>query len=113
LGATPPDEVPLWMNAANAVLVPSDAEGFGLVALEALACDVPVLATPVGVHPEALVGIDGTLCAPYDREAWGAALAAILADPDPRVSGRHRAGRWSTDAMAQRVAQAWRELLAT
>jgi teichuronic acid biosynthesis glycosyltransferase TuaC len=111
LGATPPDEVPLWMNAANAVLVPSDAEGFGLVALEALACDVPVLATPVGIHPEALDGIDGTLCAPYDREAWGAALAPILADPDPRVGGRHRAGRWSTDPMAERVAAAWRELV--
>ena len=42
------------MNAANAVLVPSEREGFGLAVLEALACDVPVLATPVGIHREAL-----------------------------------------------------------
>jgi glycosyltransferase involved in cell wall biosynthesis len=112
LGATPPDQVPLWMNAANAVLVPSDAEGFGLVALEALACEVPVLATPVGIHPEALAGLDGTLCAPYDRAAWGAALAPLLAAPDPRVAGRDRAARWGADAMAQRVADAWREIAA-
>ncbi len=48
--AVPPDRVALWINAANAVLVPSEREGFGLAVLEALACDVPVLATPVG-HP--------------------------------------------------------------
>ena len=111
LGFTTPADVALWMNAANAVLAPSDAEGFGLVALEALACEVPVLATPVGIHPEALAGIDGVLCAPYDRERWGAALAPLLAAPDPRVAGRERAARWSTDAMAQRVATAWAQLV--
>lgn len=111
LGHTPPGEMAVWMNAATAVLVPSDAEGFGLVALEALACEVPVLATPVGVHPEALVGIEGVLCAPYDRAAWGAALAPLLAAAAPRPAGRERAARWSTDAMAARVAEAWRDLV--
>jgi glycosyltransferase involved in cell wall biosynthesis len=111
LGATAPAEMAFWMNAANAVLVPSEAEGFGLVALEALACEVPVLATPVGIHAEALAGIGGVLCAPYDRQAWGAALAPLLATADPRVAGRERASRWSTDAMAERVAVAWLELV--
>ena len=41
LGAVPPDEVPYWINAANAVLVPSQDEGFGLSVIEALACGVP------------------------------------------------------------------------
>jgi teichuronic acid biosynthesis glycosyltransferase TuaC len=105
--------MPLWINAANAVLVPSDAEGFGLAAVEALACDVPVLATPVGIHPQALEGIGGTLCAPYDRAAWGAALAPHVAAADPRVAGRQRAQRWSADAMAARVWEAWTELTAS
>ena len=39
--------------------MPSGHEGFGLAVLEALACDVPVLATPVGIHPEALRGRRG------------------------------------------------------
>jgi glycosyltransferase involved in cell wall biosynthesis len=112
LGATAPDHVTLAINAANAVLVPSDAEGFGLSVLEALACDVPVLATPVGVHAEALAGIAGTLCAPYDRARWAAAVARLLADPDPRVEGRERARRYSAAAMAARVVAAWRALLA-
>jgi glycosyltransferase involved in cell wall biosynthesis len=105
--------MPLWINAANAVLVPSDAEGFGLAVVEALACDVPVLATPVGIHPEALDGIAGTLCAPYDRAAWGAALAPHVAAGDPRVAGRERALRWSADAMAARVHEAWLGLTAS
>jgi teichuronic acid biosynthesis glycosyltransferase TuaC len=112
LGTTAPDHVTLAINAANAVLVPSDAEGFGLAVLEALACDVPVLATPVGVHAEALAGIEGTLCAPYDRARWAAALAPILAASDPRVDGRAKAVEYSSERMAARVADAWRALLA-
>jgi glycosyltransferase involved in cell wall biosynthesis len=111
LGNVAPEQVPLWINAANAVLVPSEREGFGLSVLEALACNVPVLATPVGVHPQALDGIAGTLCAPFDADVWRAALAAHLAAVDPRVAGRERAETWSTDVMAARVVEAWRGLL--
>ena len=102
-----PERVPLFVNAANAVVVPSEREGFGLAVLEALACDVPVLATPVGIHGEALAGIAGTLCAPYDAASWSAALAPHLAAPDPRVAGRGAAERFSAAAMAARVREAW------
>ncbi len=112
LGAVDPERVPLWVNAANAVLVPSEREGFGLAVLEALACDVPVLATPVGVHREALEQVPGTLCAPFELERWRAALEAHLREPDPRVAGRASASRFSAAAMAARVAGAWREELA-
>ncbi len=91
LGGVAPEEVPLWVNAANAVVVPSEAEGFGLAALEALACDVPVLATPVGVHRQAMEGVAGALCAPFDVERWRAAVTPHLDDPDPRIAGRAHA----------------------
>ena len=110
LGRVAPSEVPYWVNAANAVVVPSDHEGFGLAALEALACDVPVLATPVGNHPAALDGIAGTLCAPYDADVWGRALTAHLDASDPRVEGRARAALWSAERMARRVLEAWVEV---
>jgi glycosyltransferase involved in cell wall biosynthesis len=112
LGTVAPADVPLWVNAANAVLVPSEREGFGLAVLEALACDVPVLATPVGIHPEVLAGVAGAYCGPFDAAAWREAVAAALADPDPRIDGRERAELWSTDRMAARVVEAWRGLLA-
>jgi glycosyltransferase involved in cell wall biosynthesis len=111
LGHVEPSEVPFYVNAANAVLVPSDHEGFGLAVLEALACDVPVLATPTGVHPAALDGVPGTLCAPYDREAWQTALRPHLEAADPRVNGRERAELWSARRMARRVIEAWSEVL--
>src|SRR3954468_8834006 len=98
LGGVPPGEVPYWINAANAVIVPSAKEGFGLAVLEALACGVPALATPVGIHPVALAGIDGAHCAPWDRDAWRAALRPHLEAPDPRVDGRPRAELFSADA---------------
>ncbi len=112
LGNVAPEEVRLYVNAANAVLVPSAREGFGLATLEALACDVPVLATPHGIAPEALAGISGALCAPFSADGWSAALAPHLADPDPRIAGRGAAQRYSSDVMAARVAQTWRERLA-
>ncbi|HEY2005530.1 MAG TPA: glycosyltransferase [Solirubrobacteraceae bacterium] len=111
LGAVAPEQVPLWVNAANAVLVPSEREGFGLAALEALACEVPVLATPVGIAPEALAGVPGALCAPYELAVWRQALEPHLASTDPRIPGRPAAERYSTDVMAQRVLGAWRETL--
>src|SRR3954451_8304108 len=107
LGRVPPDEVPSWVNAADVMLVPSEREGFGLAVLEALACDVPVLATPVGVHPEALDGIAGTLCATFEPDLWG----ATIRDAAPRIGGRERAARWGADAMARRVIDAWRSLV--
>jgi teichuronic acid biosynthesis glycosyltransferase TuaC len=108
LGGIDPARVPLFTSAANAVIVPSEREGFGLAVLEALACDVPVLATPVGIHAQALEGVAGTLCAPYDLHRWRDALAPHLQTDDPRVHGRERAQAYSASAMASRVADAWR-----
>ena len=108
---TPPEHVPLYINAADAVVVTSEREGFGLAPLEALACNVPVLATDVGIAPLALAGIDGTLCAPYDRDDWRRALAPHLAQSDPRVDGRDRATLFDSRRMAERVACAYRDFL--
>ena len=111
LGGVNPERVPLWVNAANAVLVPSEREGFGLSVLEALACDVPVLATPVGIHRDALEHVQGTLCAAFDLARWRAALEPHLREPDPRIDGRSSASRFSASEMAARVAGAWRAAL--
>jgi teichuronic acid biosynthesis glycosyltransferase TuaC len=111
LGAVPPNRVPLWVNAVNAVVVPSEREGFGLAVLEALACDTPVLATPVGIHTDALRHVDGTLCAPFDLVRWSAALEPHLTEPDSHVNGHTSAARFSAQAMAVRVAAAWRAAL--
>src|SRR5436190_198198 len=91
---------PRTRRITHAALVPSDTEGFGLAVLEALACDVPVLATPVGVHAQALDGVAGTLCEPFDATTWRSALQPHLDATDPRVDGREHAARFSAEHMA-------------
>ncbi|HEY7152276.1 MAG TPA: glycosyltransferase [Solirubrobacterales bacterium] len=101
-----------WVNAANAVLITSDNEGFGLAAVEALACDVPVLSTPVGIAPTLLGGIHGCLVEPFDPERWAAVARSHLNVADSRIAGRERARWFAAEPMAERVATAYRELLA-
>ena len=113
LGGVEPERVPLWVNAANAVLVPSEREGFGLAVLEALACDVPVLATPVGIHAEALAGVDGhALRAVRARRAGARRSRRTCARAGPARARAARAPSASRrSAMAERVAAAWRAAL--
>ena len=94
----------LWINAANAVLVTSDYEGLGMICIEALACEVPILSTPVGIAPFLLDGLEGTLCAPFELAAWSAAALPHLDSPDPRIDGR-RARRVPSPRRARRSAR--------
>jgi len=109
-GSIDPGQMATWMNAANAVLVTSDYEGFGMAAIEALACDVPVLSTPVGVAPYLLAGVAGCLCARFDPGAWAAAAAPHLAAADPRVAGARRARTLAAGPMAERTIEVYRHM---
>ena len=111
LGSAEPERMPDWVNAAAAVLVTSEYEGFGLAAVEALACDVPVLSTPVGVAPMLLGGVGGCLVGPFDAETWSRTAQEHLDAADPRIEGRDRAGWFSASLMAERVVAAYSELL--
>jgi glycosyltransferase involved in cell wall biosynthesis len=109
-GSIDPDRMPLWLNAADAVIVTSDYEGFGLASVEALACGVPVLSTPVGVAPYALRGIAGCLCEEFDLERWSEVARRHLDAADPRVDGAARAASLSAARMAERVIEAYRDV---
>jgi N-acetyl-alpha-D-glucosaminyl L-malate synthase BshA len=61
------DDVYKKLGLADLFLLPSDSESFGLAALEAMACEVPVIATRVGGLPEVIEhGVDGYLVEPRD-----------------------------------------------
>ena len=112
LGHVEAERVPDWVNASSAVLVTSDNEGFGLAAVEALACNVPVLSRPVGIAPLLLRGLEGCLVAPFEPEAWSRLAARHLETGDPRVEGRERASWFRTPTMARRVLRAYEDVLA-
>jgi teichuronic acid biosynthesis glycosyltransferase TuaC len=93
-GSIEPEQMPLWINAADAVLVTSDYEGFGMAAIEALACEVPVLSTPVGIAPYALGGIDGCLSAEFSVGAWEVVARRHLDSPAPPAPRRFQRRGW-------------------
>jgi glycosyltransferase involved in cell wall biosynthesis len=65
--------------------LPSETESFGLVALEAMACEVPVVASKVGGLPEVITdGVDGFLVEPRDVEKMAERARSILADDSCR-----------------------------
>ncbi|TLU55776.1 MAG: N-acetyl-alpha-D-glucosaminyl L-malate synthase BshA [Chlorobium sp.] len=74
------DIVPL-LSIADVMLMPSNAESFGLAALEAMACGVPVVATMAGGFPEFIVpGRHGYLLAPGDVEGMIGKALLLLSD---------------------------------
>ncbi|MAG36713.1 MAG: glycosyl transferase family 1 [Dehalococcoidia bacterium] len=80
-GYVPRAEQPLWYNAADLFVYPSEFEGFGFPVLEAMACGVPVITTRASSLPE-VVGDAGHLVPPSDEAALTAAMADLLSRPE-------------------------------
>jgi N-acetyl-alpha-D-glucosaminyl L-malate synthase BshA len=70
-----------WLSVADLFLLPSIAESFGLAALEAMACEVPVVASKIGGLPEIVEdGVTGFVCPPNDVEGMAERGVALLKD---------------------------------
>lgn len=85
-----------WIACADVLLLPSVQESFGLAALEALACGVPVVASRVGGLVEVVVdGESGFLHEPDDIEGMAGSVRLLLSNPDLKrcmgLAGRRRA----------------------
>ena len=77
------DRVYQHLSQADLFLLPSDMESFGLAALEAMACEVPVVATNVGGLPEVVDhGMDGYLFTPRELDIGARYAVEILSTPD-------------------------------
>jgi N-acetyl-alpha-D-glucosaminyl L-malate synthase BshA len=75
------DLVP-WLSTADLFLLPSSQESFGLAALEAMSCGVPVVASRVGGLPEVITdGVTGFVCDPDDVSGMTDRALRILTDP--------------------------------
>jgi alpha-1,3-rhamnosyl/mannosyltransferase len=93
--------------AAEALVCPSEYEGFGAPVLEAMALGTPVVSSDRAALPE-VVG-DAGLVLPLDLDAWAGALDTVRADRDRMVdAGRRRAAGRTSRVAGERLAAAYR-----
>jgi glycosyltransferase involved in cell wall biosynthesis len=108
------EKIALYRGAALYV-TPSAHEGFGLTALEAMACGVPTVAANASSLPE-VVG-DGGLLVELDRNALAAAMGGLLGDTDraARVArrGLERASQFSWQRTAKATLAVYQEIVET
>ncbi|NQW72326.1 MAG: MSMEG_0565 family glycosyltransferase [Actinobacteria bacterium] len=105
-----------WFRAADILAYPSVKEGFGLVALEALAADLPVVASSIPVFSEFLTDhVNALLPRVSDPVALANALEELILNPGLRerlvAAGREVVPRYTWDASAARHEQLYPELL--
>ena len=104
VGARPHNEIPLWMNSCDALCLPSLNEGLPNVALEALACGLPVVASRVGGVPEIVhEGANGFLVPPADPTALAQALQQALRTQWDRAAICRSVAGFDWDRNAQTV----------
>jgi glycosyltransferase involved in cell wall biosynthesis len=108
----PPAEMPLHYNAADLMLLTSLQEGSPNCVKEALACNLPVVATPCGDVAERLAGV--RLCAVAGRsedELASAILGVLSSSSDPRSDGRERMTPLGSRETARRILSVYDEVL--
>lgn len=106
----PPEAIPVWMSAADVLLFPSLSEGSPNTVKEAMACELPIVSTPVGDVPTRLAGVKGTFVVEPDAREMASALMQALEvgrTPDARDAVREL----STERVAQRVLEVYRQTL--
>jgi glycosyltransferase involved in cell wall biosynthesis len=113
-GHLPHAELPAVIRSSDLLLTVPWYEPFGITALEAMACGVPVVASAVGGMLDTVVpGVTGLFCQPRDHRSIAAAARSLLAD-EPRRMAMGRAGaervrnlyRW--EHVAERTEQSYR-----
>lgn len=115
LGAQPQERLRLFYAASDVTVMPSYYESFGMVALEAMACGSPVVASRVGgLTTTVRDGVTGYLVPEGDAGALAARLAGILADSRLRERLGREATRWAAEhrwpCVAERVCGLYAEL---
>jgi glycosyltransferase involved in cell wall biosynthesis len=109
LGHIPDDRLPDVYAGADLLLMPSLHEGFGLPVLEAMACGIPVVASPRGSLPE-VVGDAGLLVEPDDSAGMAEAVSRLLLDASLREQMVQRGLAWAAEFTWERTARSTLEV---
>ena len=108
------EDLPMVYNLCDLFVYPTLYEGFGLPALEAMACGIPVITTDVSSLPE-IVGEAGLLVPPDDVEALFQGINNVLNDEDLRLNmarrGTEQAAKFSWDRAARSTLEVYRQAI--
>ena len=105
-----PARMPLFYQAADVALCCSVVEGSPNMVKEALACNLPVVSTPVGDVPERLAGVSPSCIVSRDPKELGEAIVNILRTRQ-RSNGRERVIHLSLDQVANQVLTVYQSVL--
>ena len=112
-GYAPLEELPLFYNAADAFVLPSLYEGFGIPAVEAMKCGCPVVASNAGALPE-IVGKAGKLVNALDAKGYASAIKEILENKktaaEMKKKGLKNSERFSWKESARRIIKVYEEM---
>jgi glycosyltransferase involved in cell wall biosynthesis len=106
----PHEEVPIWLNASDVVLLTSLHEGSPNIIKEALACDLPVVSVDVGDVRERIDGIEGCHIALPDPDDLGIKLSLVAANKG-RIAGREKMQSLSLEHTALHLRSFYREVV--
>jgi len=101
-GDIDPDAIPLYLNAADCLLITSDWEGSPYIVKEALSCDLPIVSVDVGDVSERIEGVTPSRIVPRDTEALGAAIVEVMS-VGSRSNGHLAIRELSEENVAERV----------
>ena len=110
LGNLAPEEVLRLLQAADAMVLPSEREGLANVWIEALACGTPLVITDVGGAREVVTAPSAGRLVERTPAAIAAAVRELLAKPIPRAEVAAHAAGFSWEANAARLAEHYRRL---
>lgn len=110
LGPVPHAELPILLNAADVLVLPSSSEGLANAWVEALACGTPVVTTPIPGAQELITDPAWGRLVPRDGAAIAAAVSAILAAPPSPERVQEAVAGMSWQANAAALVEHWRRL---
>ncbi|WP_345335538.1 glycosyltransferase [Novosphingobium ginsenosidimutans] len=110
LGAVPHAELPVLLNAADVLVLPSSSEGLANAWVEALACGTPVVTTPIPGAQELITDPDWGRLVPRDGSAIAAAVSALLAERSSPERVQEAVAGMSWQANAAALVEHWRRL---
>ncbi len=106
----PHNQVPLYMNAADVLVLASRYEGSPMVVKEAMACNLPIVVTDVGDAREVIAGTEGCYITDGSVEDMAEKLR-IAIDFGKRTDGRDRISHLALGSIARRVADVYEKVV--